>query len=534
MPTDCIAFKNTGYFSELICDYLAENDSLKPFYNKFPKLETFKAQIEEKQNAFSEQTRLVLSNALVEQYKDVATSEATKTNIEALKQSNTFTVTTGHQLNLFTGPLYFLHKIVSTINLAKTLQEAYPEQHFVPVYWMATEDHDFEEINYFNFNGKKIRWNKEASGAVGELETEGLEDVFNLFSKELGLGRNADRLRALFENAYIKHSNLASATLYLANELFKTYGLVIVDANVKALKQEFIPQIKQELTTQSGFDRVLKTNARIEAIEDKDYPIQVNPREINFFYITKNLRERIVFEENEYKVLNTTITWDEKTLLEEVKTHPERFSPNVILRPLYQEVILPNLCYIGGGGELAYWFQLQDNFKANKVVFPILLLRNSVLIKTEQQSKKLEKLNITNQDLFLKRDTFINKKVREISNINIDFSEQETHLKQQFEVLYKLAEQTDKSFVGAVAAQEKKQLKGIKHLEKRLLKAQKRKLKDHVTRITELQTQLFPNQSLQERNTNFSQLYLEYGEELIPKLIENLDPLKGEFMVLTF
>jgi uncharacterized protein YllA (UPF0747 family) len=167
-------------------------------------------------------------------------------------------------------------------------------------------------------------------------------------------------------------------------------------------------------------------------------------------------------------------------------------------------------------------------------VFPILLLRNSVLIKTEQQYKKLEKLNITNQDLFLKRDTFINKKVREISNIDIDFSEQETHLKQQFEALYKLAEQTDESFTGAVAAQEKKQLKGIKHLEKRLLLAQKRKLKDHVTRITELQTQLFPNQSLQERNTNFSQLYLEYGEELIPKLIENLDPLKGDFIVLTF
>jgi len=534
MPADCISFKNTGYFSELICDYLAENDDLKPFYNRFPKLEAFKAQIEEKRDAFSGKTRTVLANNLLEQYKTVALSDVTKTNIEALRQENTFTVTTGHQLNLFTGPLYFLHKIVSTINLAKTLNKTYPQNHFVPVYWMATEDHDFEEINYFNFNGKKIRWNKETSGAVGELNTEGLQEVFNLFSKELGLGRNADRLRNLFENAYLKHDDLAKATLYLANELFAEYGLVIVDANAKELKQEFIPYIKQELTEQNGIKYVLKTNAQIQAVANKEYPIQVNPREINLFYITENLRERIVFEDNVFKLLNTDVSWTRESILEEVEAFPERFSPNVILRPLYQEVILPNLCYIGGGGELAYWFQLQDNFKNNEVVFPILLLRNSVLIKTKQQSQKLEKLNISNEDLFLKRNTFINKKVREISNIDIDFSKQEEHLKQQFETLYKLAEQTDKSFIGAVAAQEKKQLKGMKHLEKRLLLAQKRKLKDHVTRITELQNQLFPNQSLQERNTNFSQLYLEYGEALIPELLENLDPLKGEFLVLTF
>ena len=182
------------------------------------------------------------------------------------------------------------------------------------------------------------------------------------------------------------------------------------------------------------------------------------------------------------------------------------------MRPLYQEVILPNLCYIGGGGELAYWFQLQSNFEANKVTFPILLLRNSVLIKTKQQTEKLDKLGISDKDLFLKRNSFINKKVREISNIDIDFSEQIKHLKAQFKDLYELAEQTDQSFVGAVAAQEKKQINGLEHLEKRLLTAQKRKLKDQVVRMTALQYQLFPNHSLQERNTNFSELYLEFGD----------------------
>ena len=203
------------------------------------------------------------------------------------------------------------------------------------------------------------------------------------------------------------------------------------------------------------------------------------------------------------------------------------------MRPLYQEVILPNLCYIGGGGELAYWFQLKAFFNKLQVPFPILLLRNSALIQTEKQSVKLQKLNISKEDIFLKRDTLINKKVREVSNIDIDFSLQKKHLTQQFEDLYKLAEQTDKSFLGAIKAQEIKQLKGLDNLEKRLLKAQKRKLSEQVSRMVAIQNELFPNGSLQERNTNFSEFYLEYGDSLISKLIENLKPLKGEFIILT-
>ncbi|WP_034057457.1 bacillithiol biosynthesis cysteine-adding enzyme BshC [Lacinutrix jangbogonensis] len=529
MPSDCISFKDTGYFSKLICDYLAEAEMLKPLYNRFPKLENFKEQIEEKSTSFNQESRTVLVDVLHEQYKNTETSKATLDNIEALTNSTTFTVTTGHQLNLFTGPLYFLHKIVSTINLAKELKVKYPKHNVVPIYWMASEDHDFEEINYFNFKGKKIQWNRKSSGAVGALNTEGLEAVFQTFSKELGVGKNADTLRQFFKSAYLEHDNLADATKYLANKLFGDYGLVIVEANNRELKRLFVPHIEKELKEQISEQKVLETNAKIEAL---DFGIQVNPREINLFYITERLRERIVLKDNVYKVLNTTISWSKSELIKHLYEVPERFSPNVILRPLYQEVILPNLCYIGGGGELAYWFQLKSNFEAHNVVFPMLLLRNSVLIKTKQQADKLKKLNISNKDVFLKRESFINKKVREVSNIDIDFSEQIKYLKSQFEDLYTLAKQTDVSFVGAVSAQEKKQINGLQNLEKRLLTAQKRKLKDQVARMTLLQNELFPNNSLQERNANFSELYLEFGTELIPQLIKYLKPLEGQFSIL--
>ncbi len=529
MPTDYINFRDTNYFSDFICDYLDEKTKLKPFYNRFPQLGNFEAQIEEKQSNYDDAHRKVLVKALMAQYEGLQISSKTLTNLDLLKEQTTFTITTGHQLNLFTGPLYFLYKIISTINLTKELKAKYPEYNFVPIYWMASEDHDFEEINFFNFKGKKIQWNSEQSGAVGHFNTEGLDAVFEVVSAEFGKGTNAEQLKEWFSKAYLEHDNLADATRYLANELFGKHGLVILDADSRDLKWLFIPQIKKELLDKPSFKLVSETNRKLESL---DLTIQVNPREINLFYIKDGLRERIIETDGKYIVLDKDISWTKSEILKHLEEKPERFSPNVILRPLYQEVILPNLCYIGGGGEMIYWLQLKSTFEAHNISFPMLLLRNSALIKTEKQNKKLEKLDISNKDLFLKRSSFINKRVRKISNIDIDFSPQVELLVNQFEHLYQLAEKTDKSFIGAVKAQEVKQIKGLKHLEKRLLTAQKKQLSDQIERATDLQEQLFPGESLQERNTNFSELYLEFGEDLITKLMQLLKPTKGEFLIL--
>lgn len=531
MPTDCISFKNTGYFSKLICDYLDESKRLKPFYNRFPHLENFKLQIEEKQSSFSENTRTVLVESLKQQYQNTEISEQTEANIALLQQHNTFTITTGHQLNLFTGPLYFLYKIIATINLCKELKAKYSHQNFVPVYWMATEDHDFEEINYFNFKSKKVQWNREASGAVGELDLEGLDEVFKAFASQLDTSINAKYLKQLFEKAYLEHKDLTHAMRFLVNALFADYGLVILDGNDKNLKHIFIPYIENELVKQTSFKEVSASNLELGDC-NTNYKIQVNPREINLFYIKQGLRARIIAFEGKYSVANTQISWSQTALLKEVNDFPERFSPNVILRPLYQEVVLPNLCYIGGGGELAYWLQLKTNFEKQQVVFPMLLLRNSVLLITSKQKEKLQKLNVSIADLFLKQDRLLNKVTKDHSKIDINFSSQKEYLKKQFEDLYTIAALTDKSFLGAVAAQEKKQIKGLENLESRLLKSQKYKLNDVLTRVSELQNKLFPGNSLQERNLNFSEFYLEYGDQLIQQLALNLQPLKGEFLIL--
>jgi len=533
MEVACIPFRKTGYFSDLICDYLEEKDDLKPFYHRFSKLKEFKGQISEKQANFPETNRKVLYSALKGQYREIPVSKKVKQHINSLQENSTFTVVTGHQLNLFTGPLYFLYKIISTINLTLELKKEHPDFNFVPVYWMATEDHDFEEINYFNFKGKKIQWNIKARGAVGNLPTEGLQAVLETFSRELGKSINADKIKELFSRAYTEHTTLTSATRYLANALFGEYGLVIVDGNDAALKRLLIPHVKQDLLDHLAFQKVESTKEKIRQLNG-NYGIQVNPREINYFYLAEGIRERIVRKGKDYLVLNSEIVFTADELILELESFPERFSPNVITRPLYQEVILPNLCYIGGGGELAYWLELKSSFAAAQIAFPILLLRNSALLITGKQLKKLEKLSLTPEDLFISQNSLINKKIREISNIDIDFTPQKQYLESQFEALYKTAEATDKSFLGAVKAQEVKQKKGLDHLEKRLLQAQKRKLKDQVIRMTEIQNALFPNQTLQERHLNFSELFLEYGDELIPSLMKALMPLQAEFFLLKY
>ncbi len=528
MNSSKIPYQRLRYFSNLMKDYLDQRESVKCLYHRFPELQNFEAQINEKRGqANLKKQRAVLKISLLKQYENVSDADKSIENINALDKQDTFTITTGHQLNLFTGPLYFLYKIISTINLCKQLKEAYPNCNFVPVYWMATEDHDFDEIKYFNYGERKLVFDRESGGAVGRLDTLGLEQVKEQLELLMGPAKFAEELSMLFDRSY-SQENLAVATQHLAHSIFKEEGLVIIDADDAALKELMIPYFKEELLEQSSFKEVSKT------LEDwnPEYKIQVNPREINLFYLTDAGRHRIIEREQQFYVDETEIVFTKEEILEELHSNPKRFSPNVILRPLYQEVILPNLCYIGGGGEIAYWLELKNYFSSQKIPFPILLLRNSAVLVTEKQVEKLTKMDLQVEDLFQKDFELEEQIVRQVSEIPIDLEDQKSHLKKQFEELYLLAEKTDPTFIGAVGAQERKQIKGLEHLEKRLIKAQKRKWNDQIERSMQLKQELFPNDSLQERQTNFSYFYKDYGPELIDILKQSLDPLDFQFTVV--
>lgn len=525
MQNFSVPFAKTGYFSTLINDYVAKNSATQHLYHRFPSEENFLAQIIEKQKNYNPNHRNTLANELKKQYESFETIEKVIQNIEKLRHQNTFTITTGHQLNLFTGPLYFIYKIINTIKVCEQIQKKHTDYQIVPVYWMATEDHDFEEINYFNYKNHRISWKTHQKGAVGEFETLDFEEVSIVVSSAFGKNTHAETLKNWFIEAYQKHQNLADATRFLAHKLFGHKGLVIIDANSNPLKNLFTTYLTHEILYQKSFTEVTKTDL-------KNYHAQIHPREINLFYKDKNIRERIVFQEDSYHVLNTNIRFTKDELLNLVENFPEKLSPNVVVRPLYQEVILPNLCYIGGAGEIAYWMQLKNYFDAENVPFPILLVRNSMLLVSEKQFKKLQKLNISVEELFLKTNALIDKKTKEFSNISIDFTPQKEHLKQQFQQLYTLAQQTDVSFLKAVKAQEIKQIKGLENLEKKLLRAQKKKYSLEIAQITTLKSELFPAESLQERTQNFAEFFEEFGSDFLEIIYKNLEPLSQEFKII--
>ncbi len=528
MPKDCISYQNSRFVTPIIKDYLEQKENVQPFYNRFPTIKNFEAQIVEKGLNYNHQNRAVLPDTILKQYQNVPSSDATLQNIELLKNNTSFTITTGHQLNLFTGPLYFLYKIITALNLCKELKSKYSDKYFVPIYWMATEDHDFDEINYFNFKGKKFVWEREHSGPVGQLSTDGLDQFLKVYAADLGQGKRADELVKLFQESYLQHDNLANATRHLANALFDDYGLVILDADDAQLKQMFVPYLKNELLRQTAHAEVTKTIENFSS-----YDIQVNPRAINLFYIGENLRERIILEDGIYTVHNTELSFTEAEILSLLDKSPERFSPNVVLRPLYQEVILPNLCYIGGGGEIAYWLELKSYFDSENITFPILLHRNSALLVTKKQSEKAAKLQVSWPDFFLSSEELANQQIARQSEFNLDFTDLKAVLKAQFESLSTIATKTDQSFEGAVAAQEKKQIKGLENLEKKLRRAEKKKHADWLHRIESLQMELFPNGGLQERYSNFSEFYLQSGDGLISELVEQLHPFDQHLDIIT-
>ena len=361
-----ISYKDTGKFSQLIIDYLNQNKVLSEYISHFPNEENFSQQIKSK--SANNIDRLLLYNVIRAQNKNVVLSSISNENIKSLKDKNTFSVTTGHQLCLFTGPLYFIYKIASTISLVNRLKTKYPKYNFVPIFWLASEDHDFAEVNSINLFNKKVVWDANQSGAVGRMNLEGIKSVIEQIQNIIGDSSNAQTLINIFKKVYNKDNNLSEATRALINELFGTYGLLIIDGDDVLLKQKISNVIENDINHSRFYNIIKKSSEKISV----KYHAKAYVRPINFFKLSNGKRIRI----------------KEKEDVETIVNNPQLYSPNVLLRPIYQEMILPNIAYVGGGGELSYWFQLSKYFDHEKVMFPILILRNSVLLINSKLTTK--------------------------------------------------------------------------------------------------------------------------------------------------
>eukprot|EP01037_Dinobryon_pediforme_P016386 gene16386-16564_t len=532
MDAACIDYKDTGYFSQTVIDYLDDNPELRSFYSHRPDLKGFADLLQNKKVVADRQ---VLVDVLTQQYEQNGLSSAYHAqlavrNISLLKNSDTYTVTTGHQLNIFAGPLYFIYKIVTAIKLARQLKDAFPDKDFVPVYWMASEDHDFAEINYTHIGGKKVHWWYEASGATGRINPETMRQALNQYKGALGIEKHAGELAEIVESAYTKFDKLADATRYLVNALFGQYGLVIIDADDPRFKQQFAPIMERDITEQNSFNHISATNEKLQQL---GVHIQVNPREINFFYLLDGLRERIVFEKERYEVLNSEIGFTAEELRQEISTHPERFSPNVVMRPLYQECILPNIAYVGGGAEVVYWLELKANFDFYKVDFPILILRNSGLVIGRETAAKISRMDLKPADLFKSSDEIKNDWIKKHSKHSLSLTEEWRELSSVFEKIKLRAHKIESTLVPSTDAVQARLKHAIDNLEKKLVKAEKRNYHTRLQQVEHIKADIFPNDSLQERAENFGLFYVKWGQLFIDELLNNFEPLEFKFTVLT-
>ena len=525
MPTSTLSYAETGAFSGLLTDYIAQKPALAPFYHRWPALENFGSQIEEKQAVYAPEARTRLVAALREQYGS-APEPAIEASLTLLAAPTTFTVTTGHQLNLFTGPLYFIYKIATAIKLSWDLKAAYPQYDFVPVYWMATEDHDFAEINHFSLFGKTYAWDAASTGGpVGRLPLDGLSELLSQLPPEVP---------AAFQKAYSESKDLAEATRRLADALFGEFGLVTLDADRPALKQALVPLLEQELSEHVSNAAVQATNAQLTAA---GYKPQVFSRPINLFFLTdEGKRERLEPDASgadcvEVTVRNTATCHSQEELLALARQQPERFSPNVVLRPVYQEMLLPNLVYIGGGAEVAYWFQLKDVFAAFGVPFPIVLPRNSAQYISRANAGKLKKLGLTTPDIFRPLPDLKKQVGAALGQEEISFREQQQALAAAFQQVQDVAQRLDPTLVKTVAAEAQKAAAGLAGLEKRLSKAAETKHETAYAQLAALKEKLFPEGGLQERSDNVLSILIN-NPEFIRQLLDAFEPLALKFTVL--
>lgn len=523
-----LPYSDTGYFSGLVTDYLAGRRHIKCFYNYTPDTDGISLAIKQRNNF--PVNRKTLVSTLRKQYEKLPKHHAVEANLALLENDNTFTICTAHQPNLMTGYLYFIYKILHAIKLAEELKTAHPDYNFVPAYYMGSEDNDLDELGTFNYSGKKFKWDAAGqTGAVGRMDTQSLKPLIDELFKLLGPpGEHLDRLKKMVSQAYLSHETIASATQYLVNELFGKYGLIVLDPDDAVFKQAIIPVIKDDLLHQSAYSIV---SGQIEKIE-QHYKAQAHPRPINLFYLKDSLRERIEKHGDTWNVVNTAIRWNEQELMDEVDAHPERFSPNVILRGVFQESILPDVAFIGGGAEVAYWLQLKPLFGHYKTFYPAILLRQSVLWIDEKQAKLRRQTGLSVTDIFKDEAPLIRNYITMQGNTEWQTSEEAAAIDKIMEQLRSKATALDVTLRSSAEAALTKMKYQLQVLEKKMLRAEKRKMQTELLRIARLKEKIFPNNSLQERTENFAAYFLQYGHSFFDILKDAIQPLRNEFLVV--
>jgi bacillithiol biosynthesis cysteine-adding enzyme BshC len=522
-----LSYHDTGYFSLILSEYIRSSQSLDGFYKYPVSYEGIEQAIADRKKFPVD--RQLLVEQLRNQYAVVPSVKAVDDSIALLSHENTFTICTAHQPALFTGSLFFVYKIIHAIKLAADLKNRYPEYNFVPVYYMGCEDADLDELGQFYLHGELLRWTTKQTGAVGRMKPTGLETLLSRIEGELLVLPHGRELMSLLQNSYSDSPDVSTATFKLVHALFAAHGLVTLIPDNPAFKKKMLKIFSEDIFENRPSSIVSETIAKLE----QHYKIQAQPRPINLFYLSEGIRERIEKDNDVFRVVGHDISFTEHELRVELEEHPERFSPNVILRGMFQETILPDIAFIGGGGELSYWLELKSLFEHFNVFYPMLVVRNSFLFIERKWRQKMDAIGVGVDDLFQSEQSLLKKLVMRESQMKLTLVEEINDAEEYYDHIQSVAKKVDDTLVQHVSALKKKAIRPLHELEKKLLRAEKKKFEAHERQLRALKSSLFPANGLQERIDNFMPFYAKFGSDFLECIHQHSLSLEQRFTVLT-
>lgn len=522
MPKFKFPFQDLETIPKLIKDFLQQEI---PQFSAYQfTLENALSQAEKKAHNYTPEQRKKLVEILKAQHQHLDLSAKQSQNLDLLLSENTFTVTTGHQLNLFSGPVFFFYKILQTIKTADFLTQN-SDKNFVPIFWLATEDHDFEEINHFKTANQFYQIKGNSGGAVGRIIIED-NSFLEEFEREFKDDVFGTQLILLAKKAYQKGRAFTEATQILVQEIFAEFGLLMIDGDHVLLKNQMQNIFKEELVNQTTHHF---SQENVKFLTEKYGKVQVNPREINLFYLS-DTRNRIEFDGEQFQIVDKNLTFT----LEELAEDWSKISPNALLRPVFQEKVLPNIAYIGGNAEIMYWLEMPKVFEKFGIEFPLLVPRNSMLFLRKKTLDKIEKSGVALQDFLGDFQKFLNQKLLKESELNADLESREQLLKENFETLKNKASLTAVTFRNMVEAEETRQLKSFQKFKKRLLRAEKILHADKIDYLQRLYSEIHPANNWQERSLNFSVFFAENGEKWLENCYQEMEVLNSVLIVSEF
>jgi bacillithiol biosynthesis cysteine-adding enzyme BshC len=494
-----LAIADLTAFPALFRDYINHSEKLKPYYQTHYTTASLEVLIAQQQ--YRKIDRNLLHKILTEQYKNIPLYPSQKQNLLALKDENTFTITTGHQLCIFGGPWFVAYKILATVAYARTLQSQSDRYKIVPIFWLASEDHDVAEIQTLYTDTQRIYYPTDYQGITGNLPLQNIENTLETLLQTLGKGLYANHIKQVLSECYNSNITLSQATRLFIQKLFGHLGLLVLDANVPELKAQFLPFAEKEIKENITYTTVQKT---IDELQQSGYKTYANPNKVNLFYVYQNnMREK----------------WSDSHSINPKK--PQHISPNVLLRPVYQELILPNLAYVGGPTEIAYWLQLKTTFEAFEIPFPVLVPRYFGLQLPAKYLNTLKKHTLDLATLLnTPKEVFMGKYFEKRLSESKEIIELEQQLQHFSTALLHFAQNQKLGLEQSAMATVIRIEKQWKHFYTKTRKETQKREQIFTQKINDLYDVVFPFSNWQERTLSYLSVYAVYGNTLWEHILQ--------------